>query len=112
MGLAGASEVRRERAEAARGWSTGGTANPLRPSAVAASGEACSVLTRVRGSGVAQSPADRGRAWKTPGAGGLRRPFQAGLGSWVTGCPFLARTEGDGVELVALFLRGAHLPEP
>ena len=46
------------------------------------------------------------------GAGSPRRPFQAGLGSWVTGSPFLARTEGDGVELLALFLRGAHLSEP
>lgn len=32
---------------------------------------------------MARSPADRGRARKTPGAGSLGRPFQAGLGSWV-----------------------------
>lgn len=45
------------------------------------------------------------------GASGLSQPFQAGLGYWVTGSLFLASTEGDGVELVALFLWGADLPE-
>lgn len=66
MGLAGAPEVRRERAEAARGWNAGGMADPLQPSAAAASGEACGILTRARSSSMAQSPPDRGRAQKTP----------------------------------------------
>lgn len=66
MGLAGAPEVRRERAEAAGGWNAGGMADPLQPSAAAASGEACGILTRARSSSMAQSPPDRGRAQKTP----------------------------------------------